>query len=477
MYRLVLYLLIIWLGIGVLFGALGIIPYSPVAIIFSSLLFVASCYLTNQLFSKVFSAPTNVESVYITALILALIVLPGTTLNNFFFIIMVSILAMASKYLLAIEKKHLFNPAAIAVVLTALFSGMSANWRVGTISMFPFVLVGGLLIIRKIRREDMAFSFFMTAFVTILIAGIIKGSNLLTLFRTVVFETPAFFFAFVMLTEPLTAPVTKKLQIVYAAIVGFFFAPQIHLGSLYFTPELALVIGNVFSYVVSPAEKLIMKVHEVIQTAPDTYDFIFPLDGKLAYQPGQYMEWTLPHAKADSRGNRRYFTLASSPTEDNLRIGVKFNHPSSSFKEALLKGGSQIVAAQRAGEFTLPKDPNEKLVFIAGGIGITPFRSMVKYSLDKNEVRDIVLFYSVKQTGDAVYNDIFADAIRKLGIKVIIQVGRVDKDMIEKEVSDYKERKFYLSGPHAMVEAFKTTLREMGVARGKIKEDFFPGFV
>src|SRR5258708_34079548 len=108
------------------------------------------------------------------------------------------------------------------------------------------------------------------------------------------------------------------------------------------------------------------------------------------------MEWTVGHAHSDTGGNRRYFTLASSPTEKEVHLGVRFYDPSSSFQRAVveLPAGSTIVAGQVAGEFTLPKDPQKKLVFIAGGIGITPFRSMVKYLLDRDEKRAITLFYS-----------------------------------------------------------------------------------
>jgi glycine betaine catabolism B len=490
MYRLVLYILIILLGIGCILGKIGVVPYSPLAIVFSSLLFVTVGYLSNFVFAKVFEASTNIESVYITSLILTLIIAPGTSLQSYLFITMSSILATFSKYVLTIHKKHLFNPAAISVTLIAIFAGPSANWWVGTRYFFPFVLLGGLLIIRKIKREDMAFSFIITAFVTVLFNGLLKGSNLSTQVRSLMLDSPFIFFAFIMLTEPLTSPPTKKWQILYGALVGFIFAPAIHIGSLYSTPELALVIGNLFSYWISPKEKLILNKIFTQQIAPDTYDLIFPLKENFDYQPGQYMEWTLPHDKPDSRGNRRYFTLASSPTEKNLRLGIKFNNPSSSFKTALLKDPPILVAAQRAGDFTLPKNPRQKLVFIAGGIGVTPFRSMLKYLTDKNDKRDIILFFSNHKAEDLIYQDVFTNAEKILATKVIYtltdtsspppgwagKVGRVDEKMIKSEVPDFKERLFYLSGPHAMVEGFKNILKSMGLPQNQIKEDYFPGF-
>ncbi|TGV95790.1 FAD-dependent oxidoreductase, partial [Mesorhizobium sp. M2E.F.Ca.ET.154.01.1.1] len=114
---------------------------------------------------------------------------------------------------------------------------------------------------------------------------------------------------------------------------------------------------------------------------------------KLAFQAGQYLEWTLGLDRSDNRGNRRYFTVASSPTEQSVRLGVKFYPKSSAFKQALgtMRPGGTIHAAQLAGDFTLPSDPKIKIAFLAGGIGITPFRSMLQYLIDRNESRPIVV--------------------------------------------------------------------------------------
>src|ERR1700709_894999 len=150
-------------------------------------------------------------------------------------------------------------------------------------------------------------------------------------------------------------------------------------------------------------------------------DLNFVPQRKLAFAPGQYMEWTLGHSDTDNRGNRRYFTLASAPTENHIRVGVKFSPESSSFKQAMLAMDqhTEIVAGQLAGDFVLPRDPQQKCVFIAGGIGITPFRSMIKYLLDTGQHRPIVLFYASKTVSEFVYQDIFDQAQRELGIKTM----------------------------------------------------------
>ncbi len=466
MYRLVLYVLIFIVLVAEVFSFFGVLPFNPVSLALSTLFLIIVCCLTKTIFARVFKAITNSESVYITAFILSLIITPIQTPKDLIFLGYVGSLAMASKYILAINKKHLFNPAASAVFLSSLIFKFGASWWVGNPYMLIPILIGGLLVIRKLQR----FSLVLTFFIFFIIFAH-PSFNL-------ILESPIFFFAAILLTEPQTTPPTKKLQIFYGGLVGLI--------SVYLSLETALVLGNIFSYIVSPKVKLFLKLRQKIKIAPDVYDFAFGLDKKITFLPGQYMEWTLGHEQSsrfalkipDSRGNRRYFTIASSPTEEDLRLGIKFYPNSSSFKKTLIsmQEGEEIIASQISGEFTLPKDINKKLCFIAGGIGITPFRSIIKYLLDTNQKRDIVLFYANKTDLDVVYKDIFDTASKELAIKTIYVVGFITEQMIKKEVTDYKDRIFYISGPHSMVDSFEKTLKEIGLHGSQIKIDFFPGY-
>jgi ferredoxin-NADP reductase len=494
MYRLVLYYLIGLIGVALVLSFLGILPYDPFGLFFSAVFLTFVCWVTNTIFARTFKVPTNMESAYISALILALIITPLSGFQDLWFLGWAGVWAMASKYILAINGKHLFNPVAFAVALTALTLNQTASWWVGSGPMLAFVLAGGLLIVRKTRRSDQVFSFLGTAIVTTLTLTFISRGDLVAALQNIVMYSPLVFFAGVILTEPLTTPPTSKLQIMYGVIVGFLFSPQVHFGPIYLTPELAILIGNVYSYLVSPKAKLILKLKEKTQIAPDTYDFVFVPNRKLAFAPGQYMEWTLGNDHPDSRGNRRYFTLASSPTENTLRVGIKFydRKQSSTFKKAMLSmnGAKEIVASQLAGDFVLPEDPRQKCVVIAGGIGITPFRSMIQYLLDTQQRRPIVLFYANKMAADVVYKDVFDRAQQQLGIKTIYiltdtkkhpstwkgRVGYINAQLIKQEAPDYMRCLFYLSGPNSMIESFDTILTSIGVPRSHIKRDFFPGF-
>jgi len=152
MYRLVLYVLIALIGVAVLLASFKLVHFSPLSLLFSTVFLVVMCWAMNTIFASVLKIPTNLESAFITALILALIIDPAQSPGAFQFLGWAAILAMSSKYILAINKKHLFNPAAIAVVTTSFVLGETASLRIGTSSLLPGVLLGGLLGVRRLSQ-------------------------------------------------------------------------------------------------------------------------------------------------------------------------------------------------------------------------------------------------------------------------------------------------------------------------------------
>lgn len=493
MYRLLIYYLGGLLAVAFVAGLFGNLGFSAVALIISTTILLVACWGINRIFAFIFKNPVNHESSIITALILALLITPKLGIYDLMFLLAVSGLAMASKYILAINDVHIFNPAAIAVVITAFGPRQDASWWIGTAVMLPFVLAGGLLVIRKIRREQMVLAFFITAFATTVLFTLFSHGSILMAIKQTALTSPVFFLGFVMLTEPLTSPGTRGKQTWFGVLVGVLVAPQMHIASFYTSPEGALVIGNIFAYIINPRVRLFPILTQKIRVAANSVDFVFNPGKRLTYQPGQYMEWTLPHDGIDNRGNRRYFTLASSPTEPTLRLGVKFNEPSSSYKKAMLGMTEQtrVVAAHVVGDFALPKNPKRKLVLIAGGIGITPFRSMLKYLLDTGQQRDIVVLYAANSSRDIAYKEILEQARRELGITVIYfltqpdiargasvmqRAGYINADAIKDTVPDYHDRTFYISGSHEMVTEVRRSLVNLGVNRRHIKVDYFPGY-
>ena len=494
MYKLTLYYLLAIIGYAIFLGFTGTFFFNPLNILLSTTLSLFSCITFNFIFAKFFRAATNTESAIITALILALL-LPTLFPINAPFILLASFLAMGSKYLAVIEKHHIFNPAAVSVAaISLIFPEHTAVWWAGTSHLMPVVLIGGLLLVRKIQREKMVFSFFVTYLIILAVLGIFRDGSLLAVFnlwKGSILSSSLLFLGFVMLTEPITSPNTNKKRVYYAILVAILFAtPEIGFFNFALTPELALCVGNLFSYIISPFYRFELILKEKRKVATDTYEFAFEKP-KFAFLPGQYMEWTLPHSNVDSRGNRRYFSLSSSPTENELSMSVRFYSPPSSFKRKLLGfvNGSKIIATQLAGDFVMPKDLSKPLVFIGGGIGIAPFKSMVRYVMDKKIKVNITIIYANRHSDDIAFKELF-DQAKHFGIKTIYtltdkekipsdwdgEVGYITEDLIKREVSDYQNRFFYLSGPQMMVENFTSIFRKLGLKNSQIISDFFPGY-
>lgn len=464
MYRLVLYILLIWILIGFIYSVFGYFPFKLNTYLFSLVLVILVGYGSNYILAKLYKTPVNIESSLISALILFLIVSPPGKIEDVIFLATISVLVSLGKFVLAVDKKHIFNPVIIALFVGGVIFNKYASWWVGNILLFPYIFIGGFLIVKKTRRLDILIGF---------IAAVLITSNPST-WTAVIKDATLLFFASVMLIEPLTTPPTRMLRVLYGGLVGILFYNQ--------SAEVALIIGNIFSYLVSPKFRLMLTLKQKTQLTTDTYDFIFGVDKKIQFTPGQYMEFTFDHKNPDSRGNRRYFSLANSPTEKEIRLGIKIDSSPSTYKQNLLelKSNQKIAAGQLMGDFVLPKDVSKKLVLIAGGIGITPYRSMIKYLVDTNQKRDIIIVYTVSNKNNFVYKDVFTIAQNKLGIKTVYvdshTQGHIDALRLAKEIPDFRERYFYISGSRNVVSGFKEILKDLNIPKNKIITDFFPGF-
>jgi glycine betaine catabolism B len=479
MYRLMAYGLGILLAAAAVLGFTGTITQSGAAIIVTSLMLAVGCYIANRIFGWLFGVATNSESAIITGLIIACIVPPSTDGERLFYIALAGGVAIASKYLIAWRHKHIFNPAALGVTVLSVAGLLPAVWWVGGPSLLPLVALLSLLVWRKVRRFTLVTVFFIAAVEMLVIVAAAGHRDVGDAVRNAVMSGPIVFFAGIMLTEPATMPGRKYYQLLYALLVGVLYPAALHWGVLSTSPHMVLLAGNLFAFLITPIYQARLKLKEKNQISEHVYDYVFTADHPLRATPGQYMEWTLPHHHVDGRGNRRTFTIASSPTEDTVHLGVKFYDPPSSFKKTLfaLQPGDTIIAGRPAGSFTLPDNPDQKLAFVAGGIGITPFRSMIKYLADTNQTRDILLFYLVGDPHELAYMGIFK-AAEAVGVKTIPLTGGtpLTAELLHDADPHFTERTFYLSGPSGLVNAYKKLLHSQGLGYGKVVTDYFFGY-
>lgn len=220
--------------------------------------------------------------------------------------------------------------------------------------------------------------------------------------------------------------------------------------------------------------KLLNQKEEV----PNVHTFIFEPEEPLDWRPGQYMHYTFPHDNADSRGLERWFTISSAPYEQHIKITTRMaGDKGSSFKKALLnlKAGDQIEADGPKGKFVL-REGDYHHILIAGGIGITPYNSMLKQLAHDKKLSHADLLYA-NSDENFVFDKDFEDlAAQDPTFREAKFVGRriTDGDLSAYAAEDNSV--FYLSGPEPMVESYEELLKSLGVPQERIMTDYFPGY-
>jgi ferredoxin-NADP reductase len=468
-YRLVLYFLIALVGWAFLGSFFDKVPYSWDEITLSATLLLFVCWISNLAISKFLDIPANKESDLITALILCLILPPPKDSTDMAVLAAAGLTAIAGKYIITFRRSHIFNPAATGAFVAGQLFNHFPSWWVGTKFITPLVVIGGVLILRKMKRFLMV-GVFLATFILYLVYGTSQGGDAHFIWLELI-STQVLFFGVIMLTEPLTSPTTLSRCVPYALLVGVLYS----VNKFKLSPEEALLIGNLFVFIFARNQRYKLKFLRKLKEADGIYSYAFTIPKGFKFRAGQYMEWTIAQNKSDRRGNRRYLTIASSPTEPGLMFTIKQPHPSSSFKQQLekLKPGDSILASRLAGDFTLPQDKSKKLALLAGGIGVTPFRSMAKFLQDTKQKRDITLLYSAASADEIAFKGLFD----KAGLKPhYVTKSQLDELKIKSLVPDYDERRFYISGPLGFVNAMETNLLKLGVNSSEIITDYFPGY-
>lgn len=488
MYRLVLGSLFALAAISILAGFVGLIDFGGLTQIFTLALALLVALSLNWLIALIFRIPANHESAAITAVILFFLAIPESDIFANWPLVLAVAIGILSKYLIAYKKQHFLNPAAFGAAALSVTGVYKFGWWVANPVLFVPLVIVGVLVVMKVRKWVPVFTFIAVSFFIYIAESLSYGETFGNAFSTFFLSGPTLFLAFYMLTEPFTMPSMKGPQMLYGGLVGFLATSSIFATFIAFTPELSLVFANLFMLPWRVRQKLFLSFVGKRLVAKDTYEFVFKKPEGFTFKAGQYLEWMLMHEDADSRGIRRYFTIASSPTEEYIHLAFKLVEGGSSYKCELMKldVGEKIIASQLAGDFVLPKEEELKLGLIAGGIGVTPFRSHIQYMVDTGKIHDTKLLYCCNVVDELAYGDEFAHAIGHMPLEVIpviakeevggpAEKGYVTLDMLQRRVPDYLERTWYISGPPPMVSSYAKLLEGAGVPKRQIKRDFFPG--
>jgi ferredoxin-NADP reductase len=228
------------------------------------------------------------------------------------------------------------------------------------------------------------------------------------------------------------------------------------------------------------AYEILLKGHE--EVAAGTMAFHFTKPPGFAFRPGQAVMLALIDPPAEPNSRQRIFSLVSAPFEAELAIATRMRD-GSAFKRALknLRPGAKLQMKGPRGVMTLHEDRKRAAVFIAGGIGITPFMSMLRQAAHDRLEQRLLLTCSNRRQEDTPFlaelqelvrqNDSFRLLARMTGLE-----GFLDGDAIRRFAGDAPAPIYYLAGPPAMVDAMKAVLRRANVSDEDVRSEQFYGY-
>jgi ferredoxin-NADP reductase len=228
------------------------------------------------------------------------------------------------------------------------------------------------------------------------------------------------------------------------------------------------------------------------RVAEDAAGFTFEVQAPFSFDAGQTCDLTIAAPQyQDDKGSSRTFSIASSPA-DAPRVLVATRLTGSAFKRSLLEApvGLEVDLDGPFGSFVLHKNAAKPAVFLAGGIGITPFRSMLKDATERRLPHRITLFYSNRTPGSTAFlGEIEAWQRENVNLRLVAtvvdpagpepwrhSVGLMDAGFIAPHVQDWAGAICYLAGPPAYVKALRAALDEVGADPDNIRTEEFSGY-
>jgi glycine betaine catabolism B len=229
---------------------------------------------------------------------------------------------------------------------------------------------------------------------------------------------------------------------------------------------------------------------------------------QLEYSAGQFAFFDIGGVYNDPEGPIRHFTITSSPTEDFIMISTRIRDTPYKKRLSSLEENTTVVKVRGPeGKFTLHEDYSKPAVFLSGGIGVTPFRSMIKYATDKQLPIKIIMFDSNRNQNNILHKEVFDECARiNKNLKIVYTIteeksgeeqpaqtpslsnsgtaawngerGRIDRTMLARHLSDnyLKDAIFYICGPPVMIKAMQNLIESIQIPKERIKIEEFTGY-
>lgn len=497
MYRMVVLALGVLAAISFVLSLLGAVAPSPWALLASFAVLGVACVAVDAIAHRVLSTGWRWESSLITVLILLFVLRPTLEPLGLVGLAVAAAVASASKYLLAWQGRHIFNPAAVgATFLTVLSVWLpdlgSSAWWVGSPFLAAPVIILGLLVLIRTEKVRVIGLFLIVAVAVAFLrtstqyqqAGLDLDAGMV--FWNILFSSPFLFLGAFMLSEPLTMPPRRWQQFTVAALVGLLAGWPIDIGDISLGQERALLIGNVLAFVfaVRTAVRLTFQRRAVL--TPSVRELSFRAERRFRFVPGQYLELEVAHAKPDARGTRREFSIVSAPEElPEVRIAIR-EGSQSSYKKALarVEPGENLAVTGVWGDFILPSRASAPVLMVAAGIGVTPFVSQLRHLRLSGEQRDVVFVYVASDAEELA----FRGDLEAAEVPVIVVTRnepatlpehwrwaggvRLDAEGLLQLVPDIGTRHAYISGPPRLIAELAPALEK---ARS-LTTDAFAGY-
>lgn len=476
MYRLVLWGLLALAAIAGILSLLGAISPSLWQLLASLATLAAACALTDLVAHRILARAWRWEASLITALILLFVLRPTLEPLALLGVAIAGILASASKYLLAWQGRHIFNPAAVGAAALTILSiwwpdlGASA-WWVGTPALALPVAVFGLIVLIRTEKVRVVTVFLVVAVTVAFVRTAVQFQDAGLAFAAgpefvrLLTSSPFLFLGAFMLSEPLTLPPRRNQQFLVAIVVGILAGWPIDLGAITLGQERALLIGNLlaFAFTVRTAVRLTFLART--ELTPTVRELSFRAERRFRFSAGQYLELEVPHPHPDARGTRREFSIVSAPEElPIVKIALR-EGSQSSYKKALaaVETGDVLSVTGVWGDFVLPARQSAPVLLVAAGIGVTPFVSQLRHLALAGEARDVVFVYVASGAEELA----FRDDLEAAGIPVIVFTRdqpdhlpshwtwargvRLDAAGLLQLVPDIGSRHAYISGPPGLI--------------------------